>query len=352
MSHNYATRMSSIPLPPPMPPTPPPEDDRVSMLHMVSPRAEHANGYDYGVDGGDFAEYPGHHLGFGAGAEDAARELEESILGASYGLLGGSGLRDKGKGRGSGKRQALDAASDASSDLEVPMSHKKTRGGPANKKRKLERGIYDPTDDLDKGDRLSLGSKLPGSFAKLKDKGKQIQHRELSYDSVSVTPKASRKKPGPRKKHDTLPPETLELLGLASGPTSISGDVTPSLSRPASPALTTSIVYELDEVIPALRKAKKVDDVAMFKRIKALEEAQRKVWTNIARRDVAKVTLPTFLSHPPSLPFLRSINTTLWATSRDNRNWNDWRGFVLSKLESHSQELPNRIKIYRRKGSG
>ncbi|EEB92285.1 hypothetical protein MPER_09231, partial [Moniliophthora perniciosa FA553] len=32
-----------------------------------------------------------------------------------------------------------------------------------------------------------------------------------------------------------------------------------------------------------------MDDATMLKRVKALEEAQRKVWTNIARRDVAKV---------------------------------------------------------------
>jgi DNA helicase INO80 len=53
--------------------------------------------------------------------------------------------------------------------------------------------------------------------------------------------------------------------------------------------VTSNIVYELDEAVPPLRRAKKVDDVAMLKRVKALEEAQRKVWTNIARRDVAKV---------------------------------------------------------------
>ena len=39
----------------------------------------------------------------------------------------------------------------------------------------------------------------------------------------------------------------------------------------------------------ALKKAKRIDDAGMWKRVKTLEEAQRKVWTNIARRDIVKV---------------------------------------------------------------
>jgi DNA helicase INO80 len=315
---------------------------------MASPMGEHVNGYDYAMDGGDFDPTDdGHHYNFGPGAEDAARELEESLLGASH-RLSGSGLRDKGKSKGVGKRQALDAASDASSDLEIPMSYRKDRGGYANKRRKVEKGIYDITDDLERSVTVDHLSKYPGSISRVRGK---VQQRELSYDSVSATPKVPRKKFGPRKKLDTFPPETLELLGLASGPTSISGDVTPSMSRPASPALTSSVVYELDDVIPALKRAKRVDDAAMLKRLKALEEAQRKVWTNIARRDVAKVRLSFYLLSHPHV-FLRSTSSMPWATSQDNRSWSAWRDFVPSKLESHSQEHPNQTKIYRRKGSG
>jgi DNA helicase INO80 len=46
-------------------------------------------------------------------------------------------------------------------------------------------------------------------------------------------------------------------------------------------------VYELDEIVPPLKRAKKIDENAMAKRLKNLEEPQKKVWTNIARRDIA-----------------------------------------------------------------
>ncbi|KAK7058854.1 putative DNA helicase ino80 [Paramarasmius palmivorus] len=113
-----------------------------------------------------------------------------------------------------------------------------------------------------------------------KGKGKAAQLVDLS------TPKASRKRPGPKKKG--LPAELEHEI--ASGPPSVAGDITPSASRPSSPApINNSVIHELDEPIAPLRKAKKMDDATMLKRVKALEEAQRKVWTNIARRDVAKV---------------------------------------------------------------
>ena len=46
-----------------------------------------------------------------------------------------------------------------------------------------------------------------------------------------------------------------------------------------------------------MKRAKKVDDSTMLKRIKALEESQRKVWTNIAKRDVAKVKGKIFTTY-------------------------------------------------------
>jgi hypothetical protein len=51
----------------------------------------------------------------------------------------------------------------------------------------------------------------------------------------------------------------------------------------------------MDMVIPPLKKAKKVDDTTMLKRIKTLEEAQRKVWKNIARREIPKVSRSALL---------------------------------------------------------
>jgi len=277
MSHYYAGRIANIPLPPPIPPPILAPHHVDGDLGAVSP--DHVDGYGYGVDPGDFGLNAAGH--FGHGMEDAARVLEDSILG---GFRGRAGPRNKGKGS---KRPASGAVSDASSDLNIPT--KKERPGPPNKKRKIAKSVLDITDDLERsigGDYLSASvpSKLLGPSTK--GKGKQ---RELSHDSFSMTPKPTRKRAGPRKK---LGPD-LEILGLGSGPGSAAGDVTPALSRPTSPVPTVStIVYELDEPIPPLKRAKKIDDHAMLKRIKSLEETQRKVWTNIARRDVAKVRCP------------------------------------------------------------
>jgi len=46
----------------------------------------------------------------------------------------------------------------------------------------------------------------------------------------------------------------------------------------------------MDMVIPPLKKAKKVVGATMLKRIKALEESQRKVWKNIARKEIPKAS--------------------------------------------------------------
>ena len=66
-------------------------------------------------------------------------------------------------------------------------------------------------------------------------------------------------------------------------------------SRPASPSTQSTagaFIYELDDVPPTLRKAKKVDQNGQIKRVRTVEEAQKKVWTTIARRDVVKVSMP------------------------------------------------------------
>ena len=222
-----------------------------------------------------------------SGKDDISRDGEEAT----------GHLRHKGKGKEKdpGKRPQVYSISDSESELDIPIS--KTM--PAYKKRKIADDARDNGNDSEHaghapGQHASPAHKLVSS-AKGKGKGKQTQ-REDSVDSISATPK-QRKKLGPRKKFDTLPPQTQELLGIAgtgSTSASVAGDVTPSASRPASPALTSisATVYELDEPIPALRKAKKVDDTVMMKRVRNLEEAQRKVWTNIARRDIPKVRSP------------------------------------------------------------
>jgi hypothetical protein len=67
------------------------------------------------------------------------------------------------------------------------------------------------------------------------------------------------------------------------------GDESPSRGPSPAPSVA-SAVYEIGESIPPLKKARKVDDVTMAKRLRNLEDAQRKVWTMIARKDVVKVT--------------------------------------------------------------
>jgi chromatin-remodeling ATPase INO80 len=67
-----------------------------------------------------------------------------------------------------------------------------------------------------------------------------------------------------------------------------SEDGTPLPSAPNSPQM--KIVYELSEPIPSLRRpAKKLEGAHAIRRIKAVEDAQLKVWTTIARKDIPKV---------------------------------------------------------------
>jgi len=152
--------------------------------------------------------------------------------------------------------------------------------GPSIKRRKLENGTPSTTNGVEQLPSISL--KL--SLSKLK--GKVKQQREPSLDSASTGTPKLRKKPGPKRKTGlALEVETEQ----GSRPASL-GDVTPA-SRPSSPApLNMAMVYELDEQMPPLKKAKKVDDSILIKRIKTLEEAQKKVWTNLARRDIVKVS--------------------------------------------------------------
>ncbi|THH20832.1 hypothetical protein EW146_g598 [Bondarzewia mesenterica] len=280
LSQRYVETLARIPLPlPPPPPQLPPQeilppsvdDDLLSTLRAPSPTSEVAGGQDHGHENDPSHKRTSHAAN---GAEDAARELEESLLGPA-----------KAKGKGKGK-----------DDLEIPIASNKR----ANKKRKIAKNVGDITADLERSiadDQHSVVSAhdtsqrpAPRLKGKGKGKGKQVQ-REQSMDSIPTTPKGPRKKAGPRRKLDTLPPQTQEHLGISSAAGSVAGDSTPVGSRPASPALTaaSATVFEIDDIPPPLKKAKKVDDATMMKRLKALDEAQRKVWKNIARREVAKV---------------------------------------------------------------
>lgn len=216
---------------------------------------------------------------FNAGAEDAALELERTVL-QDYPLQ-----KQKNKIDDSRKRPVPGPGSDLEDEMDK-FKATDSVSAPAVKKRKLDHdGVAINNGDFSMAQE-SLSLKIS---SKHKGKGKQAQ-RDMSPDSISVTSKPTRKKPGPKKKVGLA--LELENEQRSSQPSSLVGDVTPAVSRPTSPAPThTTMVYELDELVPPMKKAKKVDDNAMMKRIKSLEEAQRKVWTNIARRDVAKVIL-------------------------------------------------------------
>jgi DNA helicase INO80 len=273
LSHHYAGRVASIPLPPPSP------LPKIRVTSSADLHASHENGYgDPDLDERSrLREERRRRLD----AEDAALELERSVCEDLGHNFEDPSIKVKVKGKAIAKRLAPSAESDSGSDLEIPR--KDDSGGPAHKKRRIDRDAASVADDFERSMvDTPLRLKVPGPKAK----GKGKQTREHTPESVSATPKAGRKRAGPKRKLGLA----LELEAeIASNPPSVAGDVTP-YSRPVSPAPTiSSVVYDLDELIPPLKKAKKVDDVSMMKRVKSLEEAQRKVWTNIAKRDVAKV---------------------------------------------------------------
>lgn len=253
------------------------DEDLLSTLHPSPP--PDSTLFDYAGDSNDY-DRASLCRTFNVGAEAAARELEESLLGS----------RPRAKRKNQSKRPANGAVSDASSDLDMPTAAVR-KDKPANKKRRID---HDASAIADEFERTVNEASMSSSRAiKSKGKGKVSQLREQSVESTatsSLTPRG-RKKFAARKKYDGLHPDGGGQSGLGSAAGSVAGDVTPSASRPASPALTvtSTVVYELDEVVPPLKRAKKVDDSAMAKRLRSLEEAQRKVWTNIARRDIAKV---------------------------------------------------------------
>lgn len=263
LSRHYSTKIDSIPIPPPTPPLPSlPVDDEFESMTASGPRT---NGQVSG------------QRRFDASAEDAAFELERAVLQDS------PAPKEK-KDR---KRPVPSPSSDVEAlDDGTPLEES---APPAAKKRKTDASARSIS--TNGPDSHPTNESLKLTVPKLKLKGKQSnKEREASHDSVSATPKL-KKKPGPKKK------------GLAteldsehpSRPSSVLGDVTPAVSRPNSPAPNnTTMVYELDEHVPPMKRAKKVDDGALVKRIKTLEESQKKVWTNIARRDVAKVSLSIF----------------------------------------------------------
>lgn len=285
LSHRYVETLERIPLPPP-PPSPPPPVSAQPLFQenaLVPGRSPSP----------PFIHDPLPYENGSTALDDFAPSVP---------------AKGKGKAKEAPKRPASRPVSEASSsDLDVPMALH------ANKKRRLanndlgditaavEQSIADDNRSVASLQEIVPPKSTPTGKGKGKPKAKllpsQPTPREQSVESIppgAGTPK-QRKKPGPRKKIDALPPQMQDLLAVptASAAPSVSGDITPAGSRPPSPTGTVSsaIVFELDEVIPPLKKAKKVDDATMIKRLKGLEEAQNKVWKTIARREVAKVCI-------------------------------------------------------------
>ncbi len=211
------------------------------------------------------------------------------------------------------KRSASEVNSDISSGVDEPLPKKK---GPAVKKRRLDSKTGDAGDALDNSLALDPSSSRGPSPSKATSKGKGKAKAILDPDTPQDAAKPTRKKPGPRKKAPVASLSApLPMEGLMEPPSqaaSVAGDITPSmsLSRAASPAPTntSTVIFDLDEDVAPLKRAKRLDDAGMMKRVKTLEEQQRKVWSTIARRDVAKVGSILSLFHASSISS-RCINT-------------------------------------------
>lgn len=285
MSRKYASRIASIPAAPTHQHYAVPQNIDADMPRNM--RRSASPGFRDGNELGlEFVERPPSsryhaHTDYNSGAEDAARELEESVLGGPS-----SPVRQGYHDSDARKRNAAAALSDASSDFDVPISKRDGNGLPV-KRRKTDHEFNDITDELERSIDDGGQSISAISVRKGKGKGKGI-HMHPSVPGADMVVGKIRKKPGPKKKGDQLLSLRAEL-GPPSASVSIAGDMTPIPSVPPSPALSTAMIYEIGEVAPPLRRAKRVDENTMLKRVTALEEAQRKVWLNIARRDVAKV---------------------------------------------------------------
>lgn len=266
MSHYYSEKIARLPLQPPSPspPIPPPQIDEYS--YPAHPRDYSPHGYDAPYIDEPYQEHE---------ADDPPPTSPPQLQ-----------ARAKPKGKIGEKRPAAQMIADGMDEIGALSSTTKH----AIKKRKLESGTIDLVADEEQllDSEVPKLQPIPPSVKLVRGKLVPFTPRDTSLDIVPPG-KYSRKKPGPKKKVPIAPELAQEMPSV---PPSVAGDITPNASRAATPAPAHSgVIFEMDEVIPSLKKAKKMDDSAVQKRVKALEDAQRKVWTTIARRDVVKVDL-------------------------------------------------------------
>ncbi|KAJ3895043.1 SNF2 family DNA-dependent ATPase [Lentinula edodes] len=264
MSHYYSGKIARLPPQPPSPspPIPPPHIDEYS--YPAHPRDYSPHGYDAPYIDEPYQEHE---------ADDPPPISPPQLQ-----------AHAKPKGKIGEKRPAAQMIADGVDEIGVLSSTTKH----AIKKRKLESGTVDLVADEEQllDSEVPKLQPIPPSVKLVRGKLVPFTPRDTSLDIVPPG-KYSRKKPGPKKKVPIAPELVQEMPSV---PPSVAGDVTPIASRAATPApVHSGVIFEMDEVIPSLKKAKKMDDSAIQKRVKALEDAQRKVWTTIARRDVVKV---------------------------------------------------------------
>lgn len=187
----------------------------------------------------------------------------------------------------------------AESDVESVMVKADPDGFSSSRKRKV--------DDIE-----DLHSDAPSSIV-VPAKKKAGRQKKIPTGEEGI--KAPRKR-GPRKKPTTIPatssklpseepqqaplhlPHTHQnrLSPSITGSAGFSLDATPIPSTPSSPTLTAisslgfgPSFWPLDETVPYLKRPKQLDPSQASKRVMALEESQRRVWINIARKDVVRV---------------------------------------------------------------
>jgi DNA helicase INO80 len=273
MSLHYSARTASLSL---LPSTPPLVLLQ-STTYQSSPRADHISRHCYGRKVRVLGMTDSIECETDSGQEEFAREFEGHVpADPPY-------FRHT-----STPRQSMhDIVSDPNSELELPT----LKEAFLNETKRISDTAFSPSEGPERyitsGGLSVVGRDLTTSVNSRSKFEQTLQH-DLS-GLVPQTPKLSRKKSDYKRTHDHQLPDHVDHHCTTHVGAFASASVAPGISRPASPAHSVSVVYELGDIIPPLRRAKKVDEPAMMKRIRALEESQRKAWTNIARRDVAKV---------------------------------------------------------------
>ena len=197
------------------------------------------------------------------------------------------------RNHGKGKRRA-------ESDVDSVMVKTEIDGFSSSRKRKLD-DMDDPNSDAPSS--IAIPAKRRGGRQKKvatgEDGVKPPRKRGPRKSKATTTPATGSKLPSEEPQHPQLHlphPHQNRLSPSIAGSVGFSLDATPIPSTPPSPTLTviSSLglgpgFWPLDESLPSLKRPKILEPSQAAKRIVALEESQRRVWLNIARKDVVRV---------------------------------------------------------------